>query len=140
MIASLTSLAARWVAAGEVTPVEKTVIDYIGPIASTGIVGIVLLMILFRFKIIPSYVHDDAKADWEAERTRMEANHKRERDDWEKEREAHVREKADLKDAVAKAQEVYVSQVIPTLTRVLDYEKELLEVRREQLHRHQGGG
>lgn len=139
MLLTLTSLVAQYVAAGEATP-EKTPFDYITTIASTGIVGIILLMILFRFKIIPAYVHDDAKTEWARERAQIEANHQRERDGWEAERKIHEQDKVELKEAVAKSQEVYVSQVIPTLTRVLDYERELLELRRDQARRDQGGG
>lgn len=97
--------------------------DFIAPIISTGMVGIFLLMVLFRFKIMPTYVHEDAKREWERERTALEAD------------------KAELKRAVTEAQSVYTEKVIPTLTRILDNEQELVAIRRaEQARRQQGGG
>lgn len=69
---------------------------------SAGPVGIFLLMVLFRFKIQPTYVADDAKKEWERERARLE------------------HDLVESKATNVEAQRVYVDQVIPTLTRVLD--------------------
>lgn len=88
--------------------------DYIGPIAGTGIVGIVLLMVIFRVKIMPTYVHDDAKKEWERERTALE------------------HDVEELKGALREANSVYATQVIPTLTRALDAERELVDLRRDE--------
>lgn len=88
--------------------------DYIGPIAGSGIVGIFLLLVIFRVKIMPTYVYDDAKAEWDRERQRLE-------DDI-----------LDLKNTLKSANDVYTQQVIPTLTRVLDAERELVDLRRDE--------
>lgn len=69
---------------------------------SAGPVGVFLLMLLFRYKVQPTYVYEDAKKEWERERSGCE------------------RELAEAKLANIEAQKVYVEQVIPTLTRVLD--------------------
>lgn len=88
--------------------------DYVGPIAGSGIVGIFLLLVIFRIKIMPTYVFDDAKKEWDRERA---------------EKDKVIEElKGTLKDANA----VYTAQVIPTLTRVLDAERELVDLRREE--------
>lgn len=91
--------------------------DYIAPILSTGVVGVFLLMILFRVKIMPTYVHEDAKKEWERERADKEATI------------------SELKRTVQDANKVYTEQVIPTLTRILDNEQELVALRREQARR-----
>ena len=90
-----------------------TPFDFLAPILSTGIVGIIFLMVLFRVKIMPTYVHEDAKKEWERERA------------------AKDNDIAELKSALNKANEVYTEKVIPTLTRLLDSEQELLAIRRQ---------
>lgn len=86
--------------------------DYMAQILSTGIVGIILLMILFRIKIMPIYVFDNAKIEWERERDNL------------------LLDIVELKAALKDANTIYTMQVIPTLTRVLDAERELVELRR----------
>lgn len=88
--------------------------DYLAPILSTGLVGVILLMILFRIKIMPVYVFDNAKIEWERERDNL------------------LSDKAELKDALKDANSIYTTQVIPTLTRVLDAERELVDLRRSE--------
>jgi hypothetical protein len=88
--------------------------DYLAPILSTGLVGVILLMILFRIKIMPVYVFDNAKIEWERERDNL------------------LSDKAELKAALKDANSIYTTQVIPTLTRVLDAERELVELRRAE--------
>jgi hypothetical protein len=90
------------------------VFDYLGPILSTGMVGVILLMILFRIRIMPTYVHDDAKVEWLRERSDLQADI------------------ADLKATLKDANTVYTQQVIPVLTRVFEAEKELVEIRRNE--------
>lgn len=111
-------LLATVLAAADPAPVEGVTPDLlsqvIAPIIGTGIVGALFLMVLFRIKIMPTYVHDEAKAAWEQERARLEAD------------------KAELKASLQDANEVYTQQVIPTLTRVLDAERELVELRRDE--------
>ena len=86
--------------------------DYLAPILSTGLVGVVLLMILFRIKIMPVYVFDNAKIEWERERDNL------------------LLDRVELKEALKDANAIYTTQVIPTLTRVLDAERELVDLRR----------
>jgi hypothetical protein len=93
---------------------ESFIAQVVAPILGTGIVGALFLMVLFRIKIMPTYVHDEAKANWAQERTRLEADI------------------AELKASLQDANEVYTQQVIPTLTRVLDAERELVELRRDE--------
>lgn len=88
--------------------------DYLAPILSTGLVGVILLMILFRIKIMPVYVFDNAKIEWERERDNL------------------LLDKAELKLALKDANTIYTTQVIPTLTRVLDAERELVDLRRSE--------
>lgn len=86
--------------------------DYLAPILSTGLVGVILLMILFRIKIMPVYVFDSAKIEWERERSSL------------------LLDIVELKTTIKDANTIYTTQVIPTLTRVLDAERELVELRR----------
>lgn len=95
--------------------------DWVGPILSTGIVGVFLLMILFRYKIMPIYVYDDAKSEWERERSNLQAD--------------IVELKAQSKEANA----LYVTTVVPVMTRVADAQHELLELRRDQERRNGTG-
>ena len=88
--------------------------DWVKPILGTGLVGVFFLMIVLRIKIVPSYVYDEAKTVWERERLALEQDN------------------AELKAALREANSVYTGQVIPTLTRVLDAEHELLDLRREE--------
>lgn len=95
----------------------------IGPILGTGLVGALFLMVLFRIKIMPTYVYDTAEKNWSDERERLAA------------------EIADLKLGLKDANKVYTEQVIPTLTRVLDAERELVDLRRDEAaeRRRRGG-
>lgn len=90
------------------------VTQIIGPILGTGLVGALFLMVLFRVKIMPTYVFDTAKDAWDAERDRL------------------VTENTELKSAIKDQNKVYTEQVIPTLTRVLDAERELVDLRRDE--------
>ncbi len=109
----LTAMALGFVLA-QSEPVGPALPSLLGPILSTGVVGVVLLMIIFRIKLIPSYVLDDSKKTWDAERERL------------------ITENAELKEGLKEANLVYTQQVIPTLTRVLDAERELVDLRREE--------
>lgn len=88
--------------------------DYLAPILSTGLVGVILLMILFRIKIMPVYVFDNAKIEWERERDNL------------------ILDITELKSTIKDANSIYTTQVIPTLTRVLDAERELVDLRRTE--------
>ena len=106
--------------------------DWIAPILSTGVVGVILLMILFRYKIQPTYVAEDARREWERERAAIEARHAEER--------RHDQEDViELKRSLREGTEVYTQQVIPLLTRLLDSERELVELRREEARRRNRG-
>lgn len=91
--------------------------DWVGPIAGTGMVGIFLLLVILRIKIMPTYVYDEAKADWERERQEMKESLE------------------DARRALQDGNKVYTEQVIPTLTRALDAERELLDLRRQEAQR-----
>ena len=52
----------------------STFLNYLGPILSTGLVGVILTMILLRVKIMPTYVYDEAKAEWQRERSDLQAD------------------------------------------------------------------
>ena len=106
--------------------------DWVAPILSTGVVGIILLMILFRYKIQPTYVAEDAKKEWEREREAIEARHA-------EERRHDLEDIADLKRSLQEGTEVYTKQVIPLLTRLLDSERELVELRRDEARRRNRG-
>ncbi len=82
---------------------------------SVGPVGVFFLMFLLRWKVMPTYVFDDARREWERERSGLE------------------RDLKEVKAATVEAQRVYVEQVIPTLTRVLD------ELRKAEDRRNRGG-
>ncbi len=82
---------------------------------AAGPVGVFFLMFLLRWKVMPTYVFDDAKKEWERERGGLE------------------RDLKEIKAATVEAQRVYVEQVIPTLTRVLD------ELRKAEDRRIRGG-
>lgn len=101
-------------APAEVTSTGIDVASLIAPILSTGVVGIILVMILFRIKIMPSYVYDEMVMAKDREIARLEVD------------------KAELKEGLKDTQAVYTEQVIPTLTRVLDAERELVDLRREE--------
>lgn len=88
--------------------------EVVAPILGTGLIGSLFLMVLFRIKIMPTYVYDQAKASWDAERDRL------------------TTENGDLKDALKESHKIYTEQVIPTLTRVLDAERELVDLRRQE--------
>lgn len=106
----------------EVAKQAGTPFDYLAPILSTGIVGVMFLMVLFRIKIMPTYVFEDAKKEWERERADKEATI------------------TELKTAVSDANKVYTEKVIPTLTRILDNEQELVAIRRAEQARRSGQG
>ena len=97
----------------------------IAPILGTGLLGSLFLMLLFRIKIMPTYVYDAALHAWQEERLRLENAHATELT-------RLTRDNGDLKEALKEANSVYTLQVIPTLTRVLDSERELVELRRDE--------
>lgn len=92
--------------------VESTAVQ---TLISAGPVGVFFLMFLLRWKVMPTYVFDDARREWERERGGLEQDLK------------------EVKVATVEAQRVYVEQVIPTLTRVLD------ELRKAEDRRNRGG-
>lgn len=100
--------------APEAPTVTQKAFDWVGPIAGTGMVGVFLLMTILRIKIMPTYVYDDAKVEWDRQRLALE------------------KDVDDLKATLREANTVYTQQVIPTLTRVLDAERELVDLRRDE--------
>lgn len=71
-------------------------------------------MMIKRVWIMPTYVHDEAKVEWQRERENLE------------------RTVEELKGALREGNAVYTGQVIPVLTRVLDAERELVDLRRDE--------
>lgn len=104
--------------AAEVPSVEGVSVSQI---LSTGMVGVFLLMLIFRIKIQQTYICEEKEKAWERERAELKGDN------------------AELKATVVEAQKVYVEQVIPTLTRVLDSERELVELRKAEDRRNRGG-
>lgn len=97
----------------------------IGPILGTGLIGALFLMIIFKIKIMPTWIYDKAVADHEKAMEQLRADHAAEVARLEA-------DKVELKGSLKDAQSVYTEQVIPTLTRVLDSERELVELRRDE--------
>lgn len=108
------------------------VFNVVGPVLGTGLIGSLFIMLIFRIKIMPTYVHDDALQDWTDERERLEKERTDERERTTAERSRMEAENAELKLALKDANKVYTEQVIPTLTRVLDAERELVDLRRDE--------
>lgn len=116
---------------GGVETVEL-VFQILGPVLGTGLVGSLFLMLLFRIKIMPTYVYDQAEVAWQQERERLEQERVDERTRSDGERARLEVENGELKNALKDANKVYTEQVIPTLTRVLDAERELVDLRRDE--------
>ena len=93
-------------------------LNYLAPIFSTGIVGVFLLMLLFRIKIMPTYVYDDYKAEREREIAGKD------------------KEIADLKESNAALRTLTEQQIIPALVRAnqlsADYAADLSAERRRR--------
>jgi hypothetical protein len=92
--------------------------NYLAPILSTGIVGLLFLMLLFRVKIMPTYVYDDYKVEKEKEIARLD------------------KENDDLKEANSALRTLTEQQIIPALVRAnqlsADYAQDLAAERRGQ--------
>lgn len=90
--------------------------NYLAPILSTGVVGLFLLMLLFRIKIMPTYVHDDYKVEKDKEIERLE------------------KESTELKEANSALRTLTEQQIIPALVRAnqlsADYAQDLASERR----------
>lgn len=97
----------------------------IAPILGTGLIGALFLMIIFKIKIMPTWIYDKAVEDHVKELERRDKEHADEVGRLEA-------EKSELKISIKDAHSVYTEQVIPTLTRVLDAERELVELRRDE--------
>lgn len=89
---------------------------------AAGPVGVFFIAVLFKFKIMTVSEHNTAVSSWDRERATLEKDNE------------------ELKAALREANAVYTQQVIPTLTRVLDAERELVDLRRdEQAERRRRG-
>lgn len=108
------------------------VFNVVGPVLGTGLIGSLFIMLIFRIKIMPTYVYDDAEKEWQQERERLEKERMDERVRTDAERGRLEAENGELKGALKDANKVYTEQVIPTLTRVLDAERELVDLRRDE--------
>lgn len=93
-----------------------TGLNYLTPIFSTGIVGLFLLMLLLRFKVMPTYVYDEYKGEKDKEIARLE------------------KENGELKEANAALRTLTEQQIIPALVRAnqlsADYAQDLAAERR----------
>lgn len=92
-------------------------LDLFGPLASTGLVGIFFLMIVLRVRIMPTYVHDDAKKEWERERAELRAA------------------LDEAEDALREGQKILLEKVTPALTLALDAERQILEMKQREQYR-----
>lgn len=97
--------------------------DAIEPFVNVGIVGIILLCIVFRKFFVPEWVLKDAEARHQRELDSKEANHKREID-------AKAADIAELKKMVADGAKQLNDQVIPAFTRSIDVNREYVELLR----------
>lgn len=90
--------------------------NYLTPIISTGVVGLFLLMLLFRIKVMPTYVYDEYKVEKDKEIARLE------------------KENDDLKEANSALRTLTEQQIIPALVRAnqlsADYAQDLAAERR----------
>jgi hypothetical protein len=95
------------------------VLKVVSPILGTGLVGVMFLMVIFRIKIMPTYVYDEAKKEWERERIRLEE------------------ENSDLKQSNQALRTMTEGQIIPALVRSnqlsADYAADLAAERRARL-------
>lgn len=95
------------------------VLKIVSPILGTGLVGVMFLMVIFRVKIMPTYVYDDAKKEWDRERGRLE------------------NENEELKEANQVLRTLTEQQIIPALVRSnqlsADYAADLAAERRGRL-------
>lgn len=81
---------------------------------AAGPVGVFFLMVLFKFKMMTVSEHQAVIKEKDDRIAQLEED------------------KGELKQSLREANSVYISQVIPTLTRVLDAERELVDLRRQE--------
>ena len=98
------------------SPVGGTTVEsgLIAMLMSAGPVGVFFAAILMKRGVMTVSEHNTAKTQWERERDVL------------------LKDNEELKGALKDANAVYTQQVIPTLTRVLDAERELVDLRREE--------
>lgn len=95
----------------------------VSTLIAAGPIGIFFIAVLFKFKLMTVSEHESVVREKDARIASLDAD------------------LTDLKTALKDANAVYTSQVIPTLTRVLDAERELVDLRREeQVERRRRGG
>jgi hypothetical protein len=83
-------------------------------LVAAGPVGVFFLMVNFKFKLMTVSEHEALMKEKDEQITKLEAD------------------KDELKGSLREANGVYTTQVIPTLTRVLDAERELVDLRRQE--------
>lgn len=90
--------------------------NLLAPIVSTGIVGVLFIMVLFRIKIMPTYVYDDAMEQKDKEIARLE------------------KDNGELKESNQALRTLTEQQIIPALVRAnqlsADYASDLAAERR----------
>lgn len=126
LVVSLVEL--TWWAATEApapAPADPGAVSVEGALIRTfiaaGPVGAFFLAVLFKKGVMTTSEHTTSTAAMDRERTA-----------WATERQSLIKDKDEAKAALAEAYGVYTQQVIPTLTRVLDAERELVDLRREE--------
>ena len=139
--------------------------DLFGTLASYGILGIFTLMLIFRIKVQPTYVMDDAKKAWDDEKIQLVEQHdeeiailidncKREREQIQQAHTAETRlheenrvrertrlelENAELKASLKESTSVNMTQVIPMLTLVASKMESWVGII-NRIDRNNGGG
>lgn len=96
------------------TPVPAPSFDYITPILNVGMVGVLLLLLATETLFITVKSHKREVTAKNDEITRLREDN------------------AELKGALREATDTYVTDVLPTLTRALDAERELVDLRRDE--------
>lgn len=114
MIAELLLLAQEAIPPPAPAPAPQSTFDLITPFLNVGLVGVLLLMFVFRKGIVP---------EWVLRQT--EERHKAELES----RDADIKE---LKEMVRDGTELYNTQVVPAFTRSIDVNREYLELLRDR--------
>lgn len=97
--------------------------DAIGPFVNVGIVGVILLCIVFKKFFVPEWVLKEAETRHQRERDEATVRHQREMDA----KEADI---VELKKMVADGAKQLNDQVIPAFTRSIDVNREYVELLR----------
>jgi len=117
--------------AAETAPATGMGFDAIGPFVNVGIVGIILLCLVFKKFFVPEWVLKDAEARHQREREEKDTRHAQEM----AAKDADITE---LKKMVADGAKQLNDQVIPAFTRSIDVNREYVELLRTRRLPHEG--